>query len=335
MRNTYTTPADFWQERDFGAKISATFEFIGAHWRPLGKCLVYFVLPVALLAGIGLGLFTSSAFLSFSRHAFSTRNGSGSSFQLLNFSGLGLGLASIILGFFLLTGTLYAYVRARLRLPATEPVTPAVVWAELRGRLGRLVQAIGLALVVGLLLAGVFSLVFLGAVGQGKGGSVGAIMVAGILLPIAYIFLIYAGIALSLFLPVLWFEELPILASVGRCFQLIRGRWWATWGLLLVVSILQSLLSIVFSLPSYALTAGKLLGLPGLGTDVLTLLAQSINLVGLTFTYCVPLLALCFQYFNLAEQKDGYGTSLLVSQLGQSAPTAQSGHYQPDEEGEY
>jgi hypothetical protein len=59
MKNTYTSPADFWQVRDFGAKISACFEFIGAHWRPLGKCLVYFVLPGALLLGIGMGLFTN------------------------------------------------------------------------------------------------------------------------------------------------------------------------------------------------------------------------------------------------------------------------------------
>ncbi len=334
MKNAYTTPADFWQERDFGAKISATFEFIGVHWRPLGKCLVYFVLPVALLAGIGLGIFTNSAFQSvFSHRGFSAR--SNNPFQFLNFGWLGLGALGILLGVFLLTGTLYAYVRARLRLPAAEPVTPAVVWAELRARLGRVAQAIGLALVVGLLVAGLVSLVFLGAFGTGKGGSIGVIAFAGILLPIAYLFLIYAAVALSLYLPVLWFEELSVLASVGRCFQLIRGRWWATWGLVVVVSILQSMLSVVFSLPSYVLTAGQFLGLAGLGTDVLTLVAQSIYLVGLTFTYCLPLLALCFQYFHLAEQKEGIGTSLLVSQLGQPAPTAQSGHYQPDEEGEY
>ncbi|RZK62488.1 MAG: hypothetical protein EOO59_02430, partial [Hymenobacter sp.] len=67
MKNTFTTPADFWQERDFGAKISAIFEFLGAHWRRLGKCLVYFVLPVTLLMGIGLGLMTNSMFNNMGR----------------------------------------------------------------------------------------------------------------------------------------------------------------------------------------------------------------------------------------------------------------------------
>ncbi|TDN37504.1 hypothetical protein E4631_01125 [Hymenobacter sp. UV11] len=336
MRNTYTTPADFWQERDFGAKISATFEFIGMHWRPLGKCLVYFVLPVALLAGIGLGIYASSAFRAVaSQQGRSVINYSSSAFQFMNFGALGLSVVGIMLGFLLLTSTLYAYVRARLQLPATEPITPTIVWAELRGRFGRLAQAIGLAIVVGLLLGGVVSMVFLGAVGKGKGGSGGSIMLAGILLPIAYIFMIYAGIALSLLLPVLWFEDGPIFASVGRCFRLIKGRWWATWGLLFVASIIQSMLTIVFALPSYALTAGHFLGLPGLSSSVLAYAGQGIYLIGFIFTYCVPLLALAFQYFNLVEQKDGYGTSLLVSQLGQPAPTAQSGYYQPDEEGEY
>ena len=52
MQNTFTKPADFWQQRDFGKKISATFEFIGAHWRPLGQVLLYLVVPVALVQGI-------------------------------------------------------------------------------------------------------------------------------------------------------------------------------------------------------------------------------------------------------------------------------------------
>ncbi len=336
MKNTYTTPADFWQTRDFGAKISATFEFIGVHWRPLGKCLIYFVLPVALLAGIGLGIYTNSAIQAVAgQHGRSVINYSGSAFRFMNFGALGLSVVGILLGFFLLTSTLYAYVRARLQLPANQLITPTIVWAELRGRFGRLAQAVGLAIAVSLLLGGVVSLVFLGAIGKGKGGSAGSIMLAGILLPIAYIFMIYAGFALSLLLPVLWFEDEPIFASVGRCFRLIKGRWWATWGLLVVASLIQSMLSIVFSIPNYIFAAGHFIGLPGLSTGVLTVVGQGLYLVGFIFTYCVPLLALAFQYFNLVEQKDGYGTSLLVSQLGQPAPTAQSGYYQPDEEGEY
>ena len=34
----------------------------GAHWRPLGKCLVYFVLPLALVMGVALGVAQSQIF---------------------------------------------------------------------------------------------------------------------------------------------------------------------------------------------------------------------------------------------------------------------------------
>ena len=115
MKNTFTTPANFWQERDFGAKISATFEFIGAHWRTLGKCLVYFVLPFTLLMGIGLGFFTNSMFdqmggvLAPRQSGWhSTVGAPGSSpFGVYNFSGLALAFIGGLLAFLLLTGTVF------------------------------------------------------------------------------------------------------------------------------------------------------------------------------------------------------------------------------------
>ena len=56
MRTTFTDEFDFRQERDFGQKISATFEFLGGHLRPLGRVLLYLVVPVALLRSILAGL---------------------------------------------------------------------------------------------------------------------------------------------------------------------------------------------------------------------------------------------------------------------------------------
>ncbi|MDJ0365085.1 hypothetical protein QMK33_07965 [Hymenobacter sp. H14-R3] len=346
MKNTFTSPADFWQERDFGAKISAAFDFIGAHWRPLGKCLVYFVLPGTLLMGIGLGIFTNTMF-NFTGHAVAAQRAGVvpraanpfDQFGAAGFSGLGLAMLGGLLAFLLLVGTVHGYVRARLRLPAAVPVTPREVWAELRARLGRMLAIIGLlvggyvALVVGVLvLVG-------GAVGIGKLLGTGSSGLAWgfLLIPVLYFLIIYASIAMSLFFPVLWFEDRGVFASVGRCFQLIRGRWWATFGLILVATFLQSMLAVVFAIPQYAVTFGKMLQVPGLGSDVLGLIAQCFYAVGIVITYTLPMLALVFQYFNLVEKREGRGLRLLVDQLGQpqAAPVAQSGYYRPEEEGEY
>jgi hypothetical protein len=338
MKNTYTTPADFWQERDFGAKISAVFEFIRAHWRALGKCLVYFVLPGALLMGIGLGLFTNKMFDLTGRVTAAQRAGTRlpqvtSPFEMLNFGGLALAIVGGLLAFLLLSGTVYGYLRARLYLPGTEPITPAQVWAELRARLGRMV---GGTLLLGLLGGVGFGVVF--GVLMLFGSLFVGITFAGPVLAmlLGYVLMGYISVSLALYYPVLWLEDTDVFAAIGRCFQLIRGQWWATFGLLIVAVFLQSMLTIVFAIPQYAVMMGKMLQLPVLSSDVLGLVAQCLYAIGIIFTYCIPLLALAFQYLNLVERQEGIGLRLLIDQLGQGhAPAAEPGHYSPDELGEY
>jgi hypothetical protein len=346
MKNTYTTPADFWKERDFGAKISATFEFISAHWRPLGKCLLYFVLPGALLMGIGLGLFTNSMYNqmggAMGKATYSRQLGGpveiaqpyGSSpFGSFNFGGMAVGMLATMLSFLLLVGTVYGYLRARLRLPAATPITPAVVWAEIKGRMGKMLLIIVLVGVA--YMAVVLGAVALFALFVRNGGD--SVWSALLGMPLLFSLVVYLAIVLSLFFPVLWLEDGNVFTTVSRCFQLIKGRWWATFGLLAVIGIIQGAMSIVFVIPQYAVMIGKMMHVPGLSSDVLGLVAQCIYAVGIMFTYTIPLLAVAFQYFHLAEQKEGWGLRLLVDALGQPQviPVAQSGHYRPDEEGEY
>jgi hypothetical protein len=347
MKNTFTTPADFWQERDFGAKISAVFEFLGVHWRRLGKCLVYFVLPVTLLMGIGLGLMTNSMFNNMGRMMTAQREAArsvggpaelaqsygNSPFGMFNFGGITLSAVGALLAFLLLTGTVFGYLRARLRLPAAEPVTPRAVWAEISSRLGRMLLVIALVGVAYLL----FFLGFFGLVTWFTRGGGGAAVSMLLSFPVIFCLAIYLSIVLSLFFPILWLEDRSIFETVARCFQLIKGSWWATFGLLLVAGLIQSMMSIVFVLPQYAVMFGKMLHVPGLDSDLLGMLAQCIYAVGIIFTYTVSLLALAFQYFHLTEQKEGYGLRLLVDALGQpqATPAAHSSHYRPDDEGEY
>lgn len=337
MKNTYTTPADFWQVRDFGAKISAVFDFIGAHWRRLGKCLVYFVLPGALLLGIGLGLFFNTLYdrLGAARtsHAGGTSVTATSTFPGFSLTGGVLMFVGLLLSALLLLSTVYAYLRARLRLPAAEPVTPAAVWAAMRERLGSMALAIIVFIGGYFVLAFGFGVAF-GVVAAGLGSlktSLPTLFLVGL---VVFALFSYVGVALSLYFPVLWLEDRSVIGAVGRCFQLIKGHWWATLGLLLVAGILQSALSIVFVIPQYVVMFGKMMQLPGLNSDVVGLLAQCFYAVGVIFVNCISLLAAAFQYFNLAEAREGYGLRLLVAELGQpqTASVVSSHHYRPEEE---
>lgn len=84
------------------------------------------------------------------------------------------------------------------------------------------------------------------------GISVGAIFMTCLGIPFA----IWLGVAWSLSGPVLFVEKTGPVAALGRSWNLIRGAWWRTFGLLAVASVLVVVLN-------YAITAaGALIALP-------------------------------------------------------------------------
>ena len=337
MQQRYAQPTDFWQERDFGNKISAAFEFIGAHWRGLGRCLVYFVLPATMLFGIGLGVFTNRLLNYAGLNSSARRMGSFSGYSptdAFSFVGLGLALLGALLAVVMLSATLYGYLRTRLYLPPSEAVTPRQVWQAIRARLGWVLLAVvvlGMGSFIGFfMLTGIIGM-GLAAIGLGVWGSLLSTLL--VLLPVAYV-----AVALSLYFPVLWLENRGVFASIGRCFQLVRGHWWATFGLVVVAAFLQGALGVGFVIPQYAVYFGRALHVPFFDSDVLGIVTQCIYALGIIITYAVPMLVLAFQYFNLVEQHESTGSLLLLSQLGQeptTAPALDADHYRPHEEGEY
>jgi hypothetical protein len=317
MQNTFTKPADFWQQRDFGKKISATFEFMGAHWRPLGRVLLYLVVPMALLQGI-ITATLQSQLLSTFRESFHGQSGAGgflsnrfalyttalqSPLYLLN------NLLSTALHTVLILSVYGYLLRCVYPSQAGGPITVADVWEVIKRQfVGTFFSLYGVGLVVGLSFLVLF--------------------VPGV----------YMSVVLSLFFVVRVLEDSGFGTTLNRCMSLIRGKWWSTFGLLAVM-----LLIIYFMLASVGIVAALFGGLRALvlsaGSPSSSFLVVISSLSGLLTLLLYPpvLLAIAFQYFNLVEQKEGVGLRLLVDKLGQSEalPEAQSSYYQPDEEGTY
>jgi hypothetical protein len=90
-------------------------------------------------------------------------------------------------------------------------------------------------------------------------------IISGVLLAIGYVLLIIPGIFLTVSwiaaVPVLMFEGASPFASLRRSYDLVQGRWWATFGALVLVLI--ALIGITFVL-------GALLG--GVSTDHISLI---------------------------------------------------------------
>ena len=326
----YTQEADFRRERDFGAKIGATFEFVAAQFKPLFKCLAYFVLPGALLVGIGMGLFMNKM-LAMMPPVNSTghgpmvmaRNYGTNPFAGISFVGIGLATLGFLAAFLLLSSTVYGFVRVRMSLPADEVVQPAQVWAYMSRRLGRVVGA--------WLLLTLVMLVSMGVVG-GCLALLGPGFVVLLFLP-----LVWATVCLGLYFPAMWMEDEGVIAALRRSFYLVKGKWWSTLGLYMVISFITGIINYVFLIPVYGLMVTRMmLKLPGSDSELLSVAAMSIYALGWIFTASLPLIAMLFQYFNLVERKEGVGLRLLVGTLGQNAaPQVSNATYQADEEGEY
>ncbi|WP_022822575.1 hypothetical protein [Hymenobacter norwichensis] len=306
MQLKFTKESDFRQERDFSNKFSASFEFVMAHWQPLGRCLIYFVLPAALLMGILLGLAQSNALRLITEGASSTSTPFGRlSNQFGAFQWLGM-LVSLI-SYALLAATVYGYVKVRMELPPEQEVTPALVGERVKYDAPRMA-------VSGL--------------------------VAVVLIGLGFVLLFIPGIYLSIAVSLIWviqsFEHKGVGSAISRNISLIKGKWWSTFGLAVVMSLLVALMGMVFQLPQVVPYVGKLLGWEWASSNLFLIAGNVVASAGGVMLYTLLLVALMFQYFNLIERKEGIGLRSLVDSLGNGpAPVAHNHAYRPDDEGEY
>ncbi|OGX88460.1 hypothetical protein BEN47_08970 [Hymenobacter lapidarius] len=324
----FTQEADFRRERDFGAKVGATFEFVVAQFRPLFKCIAYFVLPGALLGGIGLGLAMGNFMSGWATAAKPNggpefvQNAGFNTFTGTSFVGMALAGIGFLTAFLLLSSVVYGFVRVRMRTPAQETVQPAQVWAFVWKRLGSVLGAwllLGIVLVIGTGVLG-------GALGLAGPGFVGLLFFP----------LIWVVVCLTLYFPVLMMEDNGVAAAFRRSFYLMKGKWWSSLGLYMVMSLIMGIVNYVFIIPLYALMIGRTLLGASLNSEILNIGAMTIYGMGWIFTATLPLVAMLFQYFNLVERKEGVGLRLMVDSLGLgAAPQVRNAAYQPDEEGEY
>ncbi len=115
-----------YQQRDFGEKINATFQYIVQQFRSLGLALLYIAGPVVLVAGIASGLSESSV--------------RGNMFGLLTRASI-VSVVAYLLAFWLVPLVTYSHLKV-YNETGGGPVLVGAVWREVRRAFGRAVIAI-------------------------------------------------------------------------------------------------------------------------------------------------------------------------------------------------
>ena len=144
---------------------------------------------------------------------------------------------------------------------------------------------------------------------------IGYSIIAGI----GFIFLIIPGIYLSIALSIIFIvrleEQIGFIDSVKRCIKVITDNWWFTFGLIIVMGIIQGFLSFILYIPNYIVMF--FLAFAGIDTStgntskILFIISSIISSLGVLF-YVLSTIAIAFQYYNLVERKEAPG---LIQQI--------------------
>ena len=126
---------------------------------------------------------------------------------------------------------------------------------------------------------------------------------------------IYLSIALSLIFIIRLEEEISFFDAVSRSIKIISGNWWFTFGLILVVGIIQGFLSFILYVPNYIvmifMTFAGIDSTTGETGRILFILSSIVASLGV-LTYSISTIAIAFQYYNLVERKEAPG---LIQQI--------------------
>ena len=294
------------EERDFGQKFNAVFTFVQTNFKPFIKVMALTVGPLALVGGFFFGLFYSKLFGG----VFSNLLGDTS---LVSAGGIGTGnmswIAEMLVSYlFLGLASLWMIIAVYAFMVeydnGNENITIEAVWK--RGK-NKIWPSIGFGFLV--VLAMIFFVVMIFVF---PGNNVFGIVMKSLFV---YTAIFYIMITLSLVVPNMVIEDAGLFESIGRSFTLIWGKWWSTFGLLMVMSLIANTATMIFAIPFYIAWIVTLLTQTTVG-ETLTVISSCIMFLGSFLMMTLPALAVGFQYFNLVERKDGTGLLKKIDQLG-------------------
>ena len=277
--------------RDFGGLLNVIFEYIKINFKSLLKSNLLIGAPTILLAGVFLGIYQSSLF---SFDVDSTVPQIGLPFLLSTFL--------TMVSYYIIMVVTYSHLRVYKQSEAGIFDIEDVWQKTKQNFLMMLFTVIGYSFILGIV-----GLVFVGLgfylTYQGNYGFI-------ILIFIGIGILIYLTITYSLVFIVRIEEEITFFAALKRSKNLIKDNWWFTFGLTLVVGLIQSFILYALYIPTYVVMF--FITFSGVGSDtgnfskILFIVTSIITSLG-AILYTISTLAIAFQYYNLVERKEAPG----------------------------
>lgn len=313
------TPIEYHKVRDFSKKINDTFDFLKQNFKPLIKSVLLIAGPPLLMGSLLMGSFISDI-LDFSQ---SSINNPGSNemaekyFFSINFW-LQISLAFI---FLLISGvaslsSINNYILLYGEKKSNQ-IEVAEVWERVKQTFW---MYLGTMVFFGILFIGAYILMLIPMVVL---SSISPFLVIfGVIGVIVGLFYLLFGASLTFFIRA--YERIGFFSALSRSFYLVKGKWWSTFGLIIVLSLIVSTISYVFIIPWYIATMVNSLHSistetfqePSFNWKILTILSFTLYYLAQMVLYAIPNIGIAFQYFNLVELKEAKGLMDEIQTLG-------------------
>jgi hypothetical protein len=278
------------EERDFGEKFNATFQFARQNFKNLSLSLLLLGTPLMLVATLYVAYFQSDMQMN----SFDFSKGLPDGFLYLYM----VIIPVYMIAYSWLMTVTYAYMTEYLN--GNRDITPGQVFNR---ALKKIVKILISSIITGIMIAFAFML----------------LVIPGI----------YVAIAVTFVQVILIVEDGPVFGSISRSFSLIKGKWWSTFGLLFVMSLVAGIMQLIFTVPTYINFFSKGLHNNLFAFDTGTVIAHAIASIGTTLLYPLVFIAIAFQYFNMVERHESKGLMNQIDLAGKQVETASKN------EGEY
>lgn len=308
---------EFQRARDFSKKLNATFEFIKQNFKALSKSLIYIAGPAVLVGSILLGSFMNDI-LDFGKFAQESpdlfeQTVSSPRFWIQIF----LLFVFLVISYVVSVATINSYLvlydekkTNKIEVNEVWMKVQKVFWTYLGSFL--IFFFLFIALYIGLLIPAIF-------IGQASG----LLTFFGILFIILALVFLMFSVSLTFFIQS--YERKNFIDAITRSYRLVNnGKWWSTFGLIMVLQIIVGTISYIFLIPYYALifinafhdVSGTTAEAPQ-GLITTTVIFFTLYYMVQMFLYALPNVGIAFQYFNLVELKESKGLMAKINTLGE------------------
>ena len=281
----------FQQQRDFGEIINATFTFVSQEFKLLLQSILYFAGPFLLLGGIFLGKGQANLFTQLDNTSLFSNP---SDYFSNGFTSIFLGGLFLTLGITAIITLINSYVAIYTKQEKNN-FTIEVIWKEFKRNYFRL---LGTNMLLSILfgIIGVISIFLLG------------------------IPFIYLAVSTSFIFIIQVVERKGYIDALSRSFFLIKGKWFMTFGLLILSVLIIYFVSMVIGYPFGILIAFLQSYVPESNFDFLSLIMIIYSVISTIFYYSlfgVLHLLIAFQYFNMVEQKEYPDLMIEIKEINQ------------------